>query len=125
MITVRDVEASSQWLQSIFSLKSAHGGPEFDMLADAEEKVILWIHRSESDHDHPQTRIDQGQPGIGVVLYFLVDDIDAVCEQARSMGAEFVEDLHLNPLAHHREFTIKSPDGYFCAAHTVQIAKAK
>ncbi len=124
MLTVPNVEASSRWLQQIFSLKSVHGGPEFEMLEDADGRVVLWLHRHDADHEHPQTTgVDLSHAGAGVSFYLQLADIDRACERAKGMSAEFVEDLHLNPLASHREFTIRSPDGYLFAAHTARIPR--
>ncbi len=89
------------------------------MLADSEDRVVLWLHRHEADHDHPQTTgLDMERVGAGVVLYLVTEDIEATHARATSLKSEFIEELHHNPLAHHREFTIKSSDGYLFAAHT-------
>jgi hypothetical protein len=119
MLTVTDVEATSSWLQTIFALTSVHGGPEFDMLADGEGQVVMWLHRHDADHDHAQTSgLDMSRVGSGIVFYLQTGDIEATNARASALGATFVEELHHNPLAHHREFTIKSADGYLFAAHT-------
>jgi len=124
MLTVTDVEATSSWLQTIFALTSVHGGAEFDMLADSEGRVVMWLHRHDADHDHPQTTgLDMSRVGAGVVFYLQTDDIEATNTRAVSLGATIVEELHLNPLAHHREFTVKSADGYLFAAHTALLSE--
>lgn len=123
MLTVTDVEASSQWLQTVFALKSAHGGPEFEMLADGSGRIVLWLHRHDANHEHPQTAgIDLSHAGAGVSFYLCSDDIDAAYERAKEVNAAFIEELHHNPLASHREFTVKSPDGYLFAAHSLRAS---
>src|SRR4051794_9214124 len=50
-----------------------------------------------------------GQATIG--LYVLVDDVDALCERARSAGAEIVEEP-ADPEDGHRRFTARDPEGH-------------
>ncbi len=121
MLVVEDVPAVSAWLQRVFEWKSAHGGPEFEMLADATGTVLLWLHMREADHEHAHTSgVDLASVGGGVTFYVLVDDIEAVRVRAGEGGAEIVEELHVNLLASHREFTVVGPQGYHFAAHTAR-----
>ena len=54
----------------------------------------------------------RGASGHGVVLWFQVDDFDAVVERARRLGAEIIEEPHFNPAPQHREIWLRDPDGY-------------
>ena len=123
MLVVEDVPAASSWLQNVFGWKSAHGGSEFEMLADTQGKVLMWLHLREAGHDHAHvSNVDMASVGQGVTFYVQVDDIEAVRARAAETGAEFVEELHHNPLASHREFTVTGPEGYCFAAHTAYEA---
>jgi len=42
----------------------------------------------------------------------LFDVFDRAVEQIRSLGAELVHDVHVNPNAGHREIWLRDPDGY-------------
>ena len=117
MLTVNDVPATSKWIQDLLGWGSAHGGPDFEMLTDASGKVVMWLHRVDADHDHPEsTNIDMEGVGQGVIFYVHVDDIEAVRERAED--TQVIEELHFNELARHREFTVKGPEGYRFAPHT-------
>ena len=118
---VADVEASSRWYQQLFGLRSAHGGPEFEMLAVGEGyDIVLQLHKT--DADEHGTRVQPGSPnGLGVLLYFQVADADAVHathQRARDMGASIETEPAYNELAHHTEFVVVDPDGYAIAVNS-------
>lgn len=48
--------------------------------------------------------------GAGVVVYFTVDDVDAVHERARAAGA--VIEVPIEDRSYGRVFTLNDPDGY-------------
>jgi hypothetical protein len=41
-----------------------------------------------------------------------VTDFDGVVRSARALGAEIVQDVHVNPAPGHRELWLRDPDGY-------------
>jgi len=117
---VADVEASSRWYQQLFGVTSAHGGPEFEMLAVGEHDIVLQLHKS--DADEHGTRTEPGSPnGLGVLFYWQVADVDAVKEthkRALAMGANVETEPAHNELAHHTEFVVRDPDGYAIAVNS-------
>jgi predicted enzyme related to lactoylglutathione lyase len=46
------------------------------------------------------------------LLWFQVDDFDSVVERARALGAEIIEEPHINPRPQHREIWLRDSDGY-------------
>ena len=125
MLVVEDVPATSTWLQRVFGWRSAHGGTEFEILADATGTVLMWLHVREAGHEHPHTSTaDMATVGRGITFYVQVDDIEAVRGRAGEAGCKIVEELHHNPLAGHREFTVSGPHGYCFAAHTAHEGDA-
>jgi hypothetical protein len=58
---------------------------------------------------------DAAPIGHGVVLWFQVDDFDAVVERARGLRAEILLEPHFNPAPRHREMWLRDPDGYVVA----------
>jgi catechol 2,3-dioxygenase-like lactoylglutathione lyase family enzyme len=110
MICVADVEASSAWYQRTLGFASAHGGPEYEMLT-ADGRLALQLHAWERD-EHPHMGDPALPPGNGALLWFETPDIAAAWERAQGAGATVLEALHVNPLAHHREFWLRDPDGY-------------
>jgi catechol 2,3-dioxygenase-like lactoylglutathione lyase family enzyme len=53
--------------------------------------------------------------GHGVVLWFEVNNFDAVVERARALRAEILLEPHFNPAPRHREVWLRDPDGYVVA----------
>jgi catechol 2,3-dioxygenase-like lactoylglutathione lyase family enzyme len=111
MLVVRDVEASSLWYRQVLGATSGHGGDEFEMLM-AEDRLLLMLHNLDFA-EHPAVEDPRGgDPGRGVLLYVSVDDVEAVFQRARELGAELVDEPHLNPKARAVEFSVRDPDGY-------------
>ena len=118
MLFVHDVEATSRWYQDLFGVRSAHGGPEFEMLAVGEHEIVLQLHHVDADEhgDH-----DPGErPGAGVLLYFQADDVRAVHAKAVEMGADVDGEPAWIELAGHTEFVVRDPDGYAISVHSAR-----
>jgi glyoxalase/bleomycin resistance protein/dioxygenase superfamily protein len=65
------------------------------------------------EEDHPNlVNADAAPPGHGVLLWFQVDDFDSAVERGRGMGAEIIEEPHINPTPRHREIWLRDTDGY-------------
>ncbi len=117
LIAVRDVRASSRWYGELLA---ADGLPEhphrdrYDRIS-CDGRLLLQLHAWDVE-DHPNL-VDAGAApvGHGVVLWFEVDDFDAVVRRARAMGAEIVADPHVNPAPQHREMWLRDADGYVVA----------
>jgi len=114
LIAVRNVRASSNWYQQLLGLDPL---PEhihrdlYDRLLCAGD-LIVQLH-AWGEEDHPNlVNPDAGPNGHGVLLWFEVDDFDAVVEQARALGAQIVLEPHVNPRPNHREMWLRDPDGY-------------
>ena len=117
MIFVDDVQATSRWFQDVLGLKSAHGGPHYEMLVDADGALALQLHHADAD-EHGGNRLPSGSArGAGVLLYMKTPDVraahaNAIAQNATVEGApEFIE------LAGHTEFVVRSPDGYAIALY--------
>ncbi len=108
MLIVRDVEASSRWYQELLGAESGHGGPEFEMIV-RDGEVLLMLHHAEVE-EHPAIRPPSPDTaGSGVLLYFSEADVDAVYGRATAMQADVLDEPHVNPLAHHYEFSLRDP----------------
>ena len=78
LIAVTDVEASSRWYQRLLGCASNHGGSTYEQLV-SNGQLILQLHSFKSDHGHgPIGNRDDRPYGNGVLLWFEVDDFDAV-----------------------------------------------
>jgi catechol 2,3-dioxygenase-like lactoylglutathione lyase family enzyme len=111
LIMVADVPASSRFYQAVLGARSGHGGDEYEMLL-VDDELIMQLHAAEVSHHHGVTRDPGAEAGNGVLLWFESDDFDRAVEQIRSLGAELVHDVHVNPNAGHREIWLRDPDGY-------------
>ena len=110
MINVEDVELSSRWYQRLLGCQSGHGGPDFEMLIDGQQ-LMMMLHRSSADH-HPSSPSPGAAVGIGVCIYIRVDDIQAIAARATEMGLAN-DGVRRNDLAHQDELELRDPDGYF------------
>ena len=111
LVAVRDVEASSLWYRELLGCKSGHGGPDYERLVSGD-RIVLQLHRWDAD-DHPHMGDPESRPyGNGVLLWFRTDAFDAAVERARGLGADILEEPHVNPNARHRECWLRDPDGY-------------
>ncbi len=114
LIAVRDVPASRRWYQQLLNVS---GLPEHEhrdsydrLLRDGQ--LILQLHAWDEE-EHPNlVNADAAPVGHGVLLWFEVDDFDAVVERARSLHAEIIEEPHVNSNAGHREIWMRDLDGY-------------
>ena len=114
LIAVRDVRASSRWYQQLLGAESlpehAHRDVYERILCD--NRLILQLHAWDEE-DHPNlVNANAAPPGHGVLLWFEVEDFDAVVARARSLRAEIVLEPHFNPAPKHREIWLRDPDGY-------------
>jgi catechol 2,3-dioxygenase-like lactoylglutathione lyase family enzyme len=114
LIAVRNVRASSRWYRQLLGLDSLPEHSHRDLYERmlCAGHLILQLHAWDKE-DHPNlVNADAAPPGHGVLLWFEVDDFDAVVEQARELRAQIVQEPHLNPRPNHREMWLRDPDGY-------------
>lgn len=117
LIAVTDVEASSRWYQRLLGCRSNHGGTEYEQLVWGG-KIVLQLHRFGVAHHHGAIGNPDDKPyGNGVLLWFEVDDFEAVMERAAAMGVEIAMPRHRNPPdgeggPNHWECWMRDPDGY-------------
>jgi len=112
IIAVKDVEQSSLWYQSIFNWKSMHGGNDFDILVNAENKVMLCLHKW-GEHQHPTMIEPTEQPGNGLILYYRTRDIEEVYNKVQLRKFKLAGEFRLNQNSGKKEFSLRDPDGYY------------
>jgi catechol 2,3-dioxygenase-like lactoylglutathione lyase family enzyme len=117
LVCVTDVEASSGWYQRLLGCRGAHGGRQYEQLVK-DGRLILQLHSFDVEHHHGPIGNRADRPyGNGVLLWFEVDDFDAVMQRAAETGAEIVLPRHRNPAdreggPNHWECWMRDPDGY-------------
>lgn len=122
MLFVKDVSNSSAWYQDLLGAKSAHGGPEYEMLTDNEGELLFQLHKLEGD-EHGVSLPDDSSGkeeirGAGVLCYVRVDDVQQIYTKALSMNADVQSEPSFLELAGHTEFIVKDLDGYSLAVYS-------
>ncbi len=117
LIAVSDVEASSRWYQRLLGCGSNHGGSAYEQLV-MNGQLVLQLHSFDFHHHHGPIGNAGDKPyGNGVLLWFEVDDFDAIVERAVEMSVDILLPRHRNPLdgnggPNHWECWMRDPDGY-------------
>jgi hypothetical protein len=76
-------------------------------------QLILQLHTFEVEHHHvPIGNRDDRPFGNGVLLWFEVDDFEAVVQRSAEMNVEMIMPRHRNSPANHWECWVRDPDGY-------------
>jgi hypothetical protein len=117
LIAVRDVRASSRWYAELLGADTLPDHPHRDVYDRIwrSGRLLLQLHAWDAE-DHPNlVNANAAPPGHGVVLWFQVDDFDAVVGRARRLRAEIIEEPHINPAPQHREMWLRDLDGYVLA----------
>jgi catechol 2,3-dioxygenase-like lactoylglutathione lyase family enzyme len=97
LICATDVQASSRWYQQLLGVRSDHGGPNYERLVDGDQ-LVMQLHNFDVEHDHGRIGQPDDRPyGNGVLLWFEVDDFDAVVNRGTQMGVHVVMAPHRNP----------------------------
>ena len=112
IIAVRDVEASASWSNRLLGCNNSHGGTLFEILTDDSGEQLLSLHRW-GDHDHPTLKDPTMVPGNGLILYFMVDDLETALKNAELLKAKVEARPHLNTNSGRMEFSLRDPDGYY------------
>lgn len=114
LIAVRDVRASSRWYAELLGadpLQEHSHRDVYDRISHSG-RLLLQLHAWDEENHPNLVNADAAPLGHGVVLWFQVDDFDSVVERARGLGAEIVEEVHVNPAPQHREIWLRDCDGY-------------
>ena len=114
LIAVRNVRASSRWYAELLGADTLPDHEHRDVYDRIwrSGRLLLQLHAWDAE-DHPNlVNADAAPPGHGVLLWFEVDDFDAVVARARRLKAEVIEEPHVNPAPRHREMWLRDADGY-------------
>ena len=112
MITVTDVQASSAWYCQLFGAEHDSDSEEFDRILRDGNLLLMLNQWGGDEHGPGAFERGDGPSGHGLVLWFLVEDLDLVVSRAEELDAELVREPHENPLARWRQFSLRDPDGY-------------
>jgi catechol 2,3-dioxygenase-like lactoylglutathione lyase family enzyme len=124
IIAVDNVAQSAAWYTRLLNANNNHpGATVFDQILDADGTVLLCLHHwgpSGARGDHQWASLAQpstGQPGNGLLLWFVVDDFDSAWERAQAPGTSIVETPNNDNGTSMRAFVVRDPDGYHVAVN--------
>ena len=111
IIAVKNVPESSQFYQNLLGCDSAHGGATFEMLTN-ENVVVLCLHKW-GEHEHPTLSNPEKGIGNGLILFFRVDNLDLVFQNAKKLNANIERAIHYNKNSLRNQFILRDLDGYY------------
>lgn len=111
IIAVKDVRESAHFYQQLLACKSEHGGSTFEILT-SNGQVVLCLHQW-GEHEHPTMLAPTENNGNGLILFFRVDALQTIFENAQAMQAAIEKEIHYNPNSLQNQFTLRDLDGYY------------
>lgn len=119
IIAVADVAESSAWYATLLQASDNHpGATVFNQIADGDGTILLCLHHwgpsgPRGDHHWPSLADPaQGAAGNGLLLWFVVDDLDAAWRRAQDLGAPIDESPNTDNGTGRRAFVVRDLDGY-------------
>jgi len=111
IIAVKSVPKSSEFYQKLLGCKSEHGGEIFEILT-SENNVVLCLHKW-GEHEHPTMVNSTSDNGNGIILFFRVNDVNEIFENAKTLQAGIEKEIHYNENSLKNQFTLRDLDGYY------------
>jgi catechol 2,3-dioxygenase-like lactoylglutathione lyase family enzyme len=114
LLAVTDVRASGRWYRKLLDAAPAEASDHAHLYSRifVGGSLVLQLHAWDEE-EHPNlVGADIRPRGHGVLVWFEVADFDAAVARARELGAEVIEEPHVNPAPRHRELWLRDPDGY-------------
>lgn len=111
IIAVKDIKKSSEFYQNLLNCKSQHGRHTFEILT-SEDVVILCLH-TWGDHEHPTMLNSEKEVGNGLILFFRVDDLKQIFENAKKLNANIEKEIHYNQNSLKNQFILRDIDNYY------------
>lgn len=111
IIAVRNVPLSTAFYQKLLGCKSEHGGDTFEILT-SQNRVVLCLHKW-GDHEHPTMLNTEPDASNGLILFFRVDDLNNVFENAKTLEAHIEKEIHYNKNSLQNQFILRDLDNYY------------
>lgn len=111
-LCVNDFEQSVSWFEHVLGFRVvAREGNEYAEVSRGETSIQLAADHAPYWASERSRLLPPGQRGSGVEIVLLVEQIDALYQQAQQAGADIVRPLADEPW-HMRQFWVRHPDGY-------------
>lgn len=111
IIAVKSVSQSSKFYQNLLGCKSGHGGEAFEIITH-ENNVILCLHKW-GEHEHPTILNPEKEVGNGLILFFRVDNLNQIFENAKKLNANIEQEIHYNENSLKNQFILRDLDNYY------------
>ncbi|MDP9637769.1 putative enzyme related to lactoylglutathione lyase [Rhodococcus cercidiphylli] len=109
-LQVRDLAVSADFYESQLGLVRAPQAPPGAVVFTTSP--IPFAVRNPA----PETDLDSGQPGLGVALWLVCDDAEALHENLVAAGVTIVTAPFDGPFG--KTFVLRDPDGYAVTVHS-------
>lgn len=111
IIAVKNVSESSLWNQKLLGCKSGHGGDSFEILT-SDDTVVLCLHKW-GEHQHPTMQHSEIEAGNGLILFFRVDNLATIFDNATNLNARIEKEIHYNENSLKSQFIVRDLDNYY------------
>lgn len=107
----RSVEFYTQRLGFVVTLLDTPEDPVFASL-EREETTLFLVSESSREEAYQVADLAANKRGVGVHLFFEVDDAREMYEHLRTWEITFLRDIATNEKEDYTEFSFLDPDGY-------------
>jgi predicted enzyme related to lactoylglutathione lyase len=107
-LIVNDIAKSRSFYEKRLGMSATLVDPPKSPKFITMEKDDATLFLITQDEDSPEP----GKRGVGVRIYFEVDDAKALFEQFKNAGVKIIRDLRYNEHEDYTEFVAADPDGY-------------
>ncbi|MGO3807447.1 MAG: VOC family protein [Sphingobacterium sp.] len=111
IIAVKNVSESSLWYQKLLGCISGHGGDSFEILT-SDDTVVLCLHKW-GEHQHPTMQHSEMEAGNGLILFFRVDNLATIFDNATNLNARIEKEIHYNENSLKNQFIVRDLDNYY------------
>lgn len=133
IIAVADVAGSTAWYGALLDAphQTHPGATVFNQVLDREGTLLLSLHHwgpSGPDGQHVWPSLadpGHGPVGNGLLLWFVVDDLDDAWRRAQRLGAAIEEAPNTNNGTGMPAFVVRDPDGYHVAINERRAASSQ
>ncbi|HUZ59942.1 MAG TPA: hypothetical protein VMU83_14300 [Hanamia sp.] len=85
IIAVKDLEASTEWNQSVLGCRSR--GKHIISLVSENDEILLCLHKW-TEHDYPTMKNPNITPGNGLILYFRTENLSGIRKTLKNLAAK-------------------------------------
>ena len=114
-LTVIDVRKSVEFYRERFGFRVTHlDPPEEPVFAalEREDSTLFLVSEGSREEPYQVEDLKLHKRGVGVRLYFEVDDARVVYNTLNASGVEILREIAINEEEQYTEFSLLDPDGY-------------